>query len=119
MADLEQMLVELEREGGEALVAGRGGEYYREHLAADALMAFPFGVMSRDDAIAAMESAQPWSTFEIKEPRVVALTEDCGVVVYLAAARRAGDEPYSAVISSTFVRRGGAWKLAFHHQAPA
>ncbi len=119
MTEFEQELVELEREGWEALTSARGGEYYREHLADDALMAFPFGVMTRDAAIEAMESAPPWSTFEIEDPQVVALTEDSGVVVYRATAQRAGQEPYSAVISSTFVRRDGAWKLAFHQQTPA
>ena len=112
-------LVELEREGWEALSSGRGGEYYREHLADTALMAFSFGVMTRDQAIAAMESAPPWASFEMKDPRVVELTEDSGVVVYAVEARREGQEPYSAVVSSTFVRQDGAWKLAFHQQTPA
>jgi hypothetical protein len=112
-------LVELEREGWEALSSGRGGEYYREHLADNALMAFTFGVMTRDEAIAAMEAAPPWGSFELKDPRVVELTEDSGVVVYAVEARREGQEPYSAVVSSTFVRQDGAWKLAFHQQTPA
>lgn len=119
MDGLEQELVELEREGWEALAAGRGAEYYREHLADNALMAFPFGVMSRDAAIDAMAAAPPWSTFSIDDAQVVALTDDSGVVVYRATAQRAGQQPYSAVISSTFVRRDGAWKLAFHQQTPA
>ena len=112
-------LIDVEREGWEALSSGRGGAYYREHLADNALMAFPFGVMTRDEAIAAMESAPPWASFELKDPRVVELTEDSGVVVYAVEARREGQEPYSAVVSSTFVRRDGVWKLAFHQQTPA
>ena len=119
MADCEHELVALEREGWEALAAGRGAEYYREHLSDDALMAFSFGVMSREAAIEAMRSAPPWSTFEIREAQVVQLTPDSGVVVYRATARRAGQDPYHAVISSAFVRRDGAWKLAFHQQTPA
>jgi len=112
-------LVALERQGWQALSDGRGGEYYRVNLAEDALMAFPFGLMGRDDAIAAMEQAPPWATFELVDPRVVELTEDSAVVVYLANAQRAGQEPYSATISSTFVRRDGRWLLAFHQQTPA
>jgi hypothetical protein len=112
-------LVALERQGWQALADGRGGDYYRVSLADDALMALPFGVMGRDDAIAAMEQAPPWSTFELVDPRVVELTEDSAVVVYRANAQRAGQEPYSAMISSTFVRRDGRWLLAFHQQAPA
>ena len=112
-------LVGLERQGWQALSDGHGGDYYRLNLAEDAVMAFPFGVMGRDDAIAAMEQAPPWATFELVDPRVVELTENSAVVVYRANARRTGQEPYSAVISSTFVRRGGRWLLAFHQQSPA
>lgn len=115
---LEDELVEAEREGWTALSRGRGGSYYREHLTDNALMAFAFGVLSRDETIEAMESAAPWSRFEMSDPRVVALTQDSGVVVYSVVAQREGQEPYSAVVSSTFVREDGTWKLAFHQQTP-
>jgi hypothetical protein len=115
---LAERLIRLEREGWEALVAGRGGEYYREHLTAGALMAFPFGVMTRDAAIEGMESAPPWDRFEIQDPQVVELSANSGVVVYSVVAQRPGEEPYSAVISSTFVRDAEGWKLAFHQQSP-
>lgn len=111
-------LVALEREGWQALAEGRGGAYYRDNLADDALMAFSFGVLGRGAAIEAMEQAPPWATFELVDPRVVELTDGSGVVVYRANAQRAGEEPYSAVISSTFVRRDGRWLLAFHQQTP-
>jgi hypothetical protein len=81
-------------------------------------MAFSFGVLDRQPAIAAMAQAPPWPTFELVEPRVVELTDDSGVVVYRANAQRAGQEPYSAVISSAFARRNGRWQLAFHQQTP-
>ncbi len=115
---LEERLVEAEREGWTALCTADGAAYYREHLTDDALMAFSFGVLTRDQAIDGIESAPPWSSFEMDDPRVLALSEDIGVVVYKVAARRAGQKPYSAVIGSTFVRRGGQWKLAFHQQTP-
>ena len=82
-------------------------------------MAFSFGVVTRDEAIAAMEAAPPWARFELSDPRVVALTEESGVLVYRVVAQRVGEDPYSAVISSTYVCRDGAWKLAFHQQTPA
>jgi hypothetical protein len=116
--DLQETLIEVEREGWTALTTAEGGAYYRAHLAANALMAFPFGVIDREQAIEAMESAPPWAEFEMRDPRVVALTGASGVVVYSVVARRAGEEPYSAVVSSTFVREGGGWKLAFHQQTP-
>jgi hypothetical protein len=116
--DLEETLIAAEREGWTALTTADGAAHYREHLAAGALMAFPFGVIDRAQAIEAMEAAPPWAEFEMRDPRVVALTDASGVVVYSVVARRAGEEPYRAIVSSTFVREDGAWKLAFHQQTP-
>jgi hypothetical protein len=117
MGQAEQ-LIALERRGWEALVSGNGGAYYREHLTANALMAFPFGVLDRETTIQAMESAPPWERFELRDPQVVELGADSGVVVYHVVAQRPAEEPYSAVVSSTFVRDGDDWKLAFHPQSP-
>ena len=47
MSDLEHELINAERAGWEALATGRAGEHYRQHLAANAIMALPFGVMTR------------------------------------------------------------------------
>jgi hypothetical protein len=115
--DLAQQLIALEREGWEALVAGNGGAYYREHLSANAMMAFPFGVLDRDAALEAIGSAPPWERFEMRDPRVVQLSANSGIVVYSVTAQRPGQEPYSAVISSTFVNDAQGWKLAFHQQS--
>jgi hypothetical protein len=59
----EQELIDLERRGWQALSTPDGAAYYRGHLADDALMAFPFGVMDKDQALAGIEDAEPWSTF--------------------------------------------------------
>jgi hypothetical protein len=114
----EDELIELEREGWRALSSGAGRAYYRKRLTDNALVAFSFGVLTREATIEAIESAPPWSSFEMKDPRVVALNQDSGVVVYAVVAQREGETPYSAVISSTFVREDGAWRLAFHQQTP-
>ena len=118
MSTLETELLRTEREGWAALSAGKGGSYYRSHLTDDALMVLPIGVMDHDTAISAMESAPPWSSFEITDHRAVALTPDSGVLTYRVTARRDGQPPYEALIGSTFVRRGGSWQLAFHQQTP-
>jgi len=110
-------LIRVERRGWEALCSDEAPSYYQQHLTDDALMAFPFGVMEREEALSAMAAAQPWSRFEIEHPRVVALGPDCGVVVYSVTAQREGNEPFSAIVSSTFVRHGDDWKLAFHQQS--
>jgi hypothetical protein len=81
-------------------------------------MAFPSGTLTREDAFEAMEAARPWARFEIRDPHVVELGHGSGVVVYSVLAWRRGDEPYAAVVSSTFVRDHDGWKLAFHQQSP-
>ena len=114
---LAQELIEVERRGWEALCSDDAVTYYGQHLVEDALMAFPFGLMDREEALSAMEATQPWSRYDMKEPRVIALSPDCGVVVYAVTAQREGQDPFSAVMSSTFVRRDGEWRLAFHQQS--
>ena len=124
---LAERLVALEHEGwapsSQVTVAvlpraSHGGRYYRERLTDDAQMAFPFGVLPREATIEAMESAPPWERYEITDPHVVALSDESGIVVYEVVAQRPGEEPYSAVVSTTFVRDGEAWKVAFHQQSP-
>jgi hypothetical protein len=110
-------LIQTERRGWEALCSADAEAYYRQHMTEDALMAFPFGVMEREEALTAIAGADPWSSYEIRDPRVIPLGPDSGVVVYSVTARREGQDPFSAVLSSTFVRRGGGWKLAFHQQS--
>jgi hypothetical protein len=111
-------LLDAERQGWQALTSAEGPSYYREHLADHAVMVFSSGVMSRADALEAMASAPPWSSFEILDPQVVELTPDSGVLVYRAAAQRADQPVYKAMITSVFVRAAGVWKLAVHHQTP-
>jgi hypothetical protein len=115
---LQENLVAVERQGWEALRSGTAGDYYRKHLTPDAVMAFPFGVLAREQCIEAMESAPPWTAYDMQDPQVITLTADCGIVVYRVVAERSGQEPYKATISSTFVRRSGTWQLAFHQQSP-
>jgi hypothetical protein len=110
-------LIELERQGWEKLCTEGGADYYRELLAEDALLVFPFGVMTRDEAIDSMAAATPWSSFEMKDARVISLTPDTGVVVYSVVAQREGQDEFRAVLSSTFVRRDGRWRQTFHQQS--
>ena len=112
-------LVDLERLGWEALSSGDGRRYYGEHLTDDAVMAFPFVVLDRHQALEAMESAPPWSTYDMQDPRIITLTTDSGIVVYRVVAQRPGQPPYTAIVSSAFVCRAGTWQLAFHQQSPA
>lgn len=114
----DEEFLALEREGWNGLSSSRGAGYYRGHRSEDALMAFPFGVVDRTQAIDAIASAQPWSRHEITSPRVVRFGEDATVVVYSVSAQREGEPTFNAVVSSTFVCRGSDWQLASTSSRP-
>lgn len=114
-------VLELERRGWEALSSG--GEaavaFYDEVLAPEVLMLLPGGlrITDRAEALRSMGGA-PWDSYALSDERVAELTGTCAVVSYRAAARR-GDVDYEALVSSTYVLDGAAWRLAVHQQTPA
>lgn len=64
-----------------------------------------------------LRAAAPRSSFAIEDPQVVWLGADGAVIVYGVVAERDG-AAYSALVSSAYARRGGAWRLALHQQTP-
>lgn len=113
-------LVELERRGWEALsTAGEAGRrFYAGILREDAVMLFPGGMrVDGRERILQSIGSQPWETFQLEDPRVVSLTENVAtVLLYRVSAQRQGNEPYVALISSTYVRDRD-WKLVVHQQS--
>ena len=81
-------------------------------------MLLPGGMVidSRAEVINSMRGA-PWTSFELSDERVVDLGASSAVVAYRATARR-GDDEYTALFTSTYVRDGDAWRLALHQQTP-
>ena len=116
--DLEKQLLSTELEGWQSLATGRAAEHYQERLASNAVMAFPFGTLTRQQALEAMEAAPPWSSFQLSDPQVMEIGSDAGALVYTVQAQRTGAPPYAAIVSSTFLRQDGHWLLAFHQQTP-
>jgi len=116
--NLLKTLVSLEEQGWQALSQGTGADFYRRNLADHALMVFPFGVLAREQSIETMKAAPPWASFRIEDPRVVGLTDDSAILTYRATAQRAGQEPYSALLTTVFVKQDGTWRTAFHQQTP-
>lgn len=117
----EDDLVRLEDEGWRAL--STSGEAAREFYAASlddtVVMLLPGGLVL-DDRAAILEamSGQPWESYELHDAQAFRPGPDTGVVTYRAFARRAGAEPYSALMSSVYVRRADGWKLVLHQQTP-
>ncbi len=114
-------LLQLEHEGWEALSTSgnAAGRFYTENLAVDVLMLLPGGMIldDRDEVIEAMRGS-PWTSFALSDERVLELAEGSAVVAYRATAQREGDEPYTALFNSTYVREDSVWRLAVHQQTP-
>jgi hypothetical protein len=90
---------------------------YRRHLAEEALMVLPDGVLDRDACIAAIEASPGWDELEISDARTLALADDAAVLTYSWRSRR-GETSYTALMSSVYARRDGAWRLVLHQQTP-
>lgn len=115
-------LIELEEQGWQALSSDgdAGRRFYSDVLRDDAIMLFPGGLLLAGKAeILDSLAAQPWQSFQIEDAQVRSLGETAGVVVYRVTAQRAGSAPYVALISSTYARSAGEWKLVVHQQTPA
>lgn len=116
-----QELIELEEQGWQALSSdGNAAQtFYDAVLHDDAVMFFPGGMrLEGKQLILESLAAQPWKTYQIEAPRILSLSEKAALLAYKVRAQREGDEPYEALIGSTYTQVGGQWKLIFHQQTP-
>jgi hypothetical protein len=112
---LEQDLLQLEK--GFWL---QGADYYRAHVDGDCLLAFTemTGIHSNEEIAAMNPGAGAWRAAELDPKGCISLGDDAAVITYEVSAARSAGEPYRAVVSSGYVRRGEEWKMAFHQQTP-
>ena len=109
----------LERRGWDALSGPDGAEFYREVMADDGVMVFPGAVLDKAATLRAMASVTPWSTFDLKDVRVLVPTASAAIVTYEATAQRDASPAYRALMTSVYARTGGAWRLVLHQQTPS
>lgn len=116
---LETQLLEVEKR-----LWRNDAELYRDNLTDEALLVFPeTGVITRDVAVDAIlvENAEGrrWAEVNFEGVRSAQLTEDVALLTYRVTARWEHEAlEYPALASSVYVKRDGAWKLAFHQQSP-
>ncbi|MGB3610807.1 MAG: DUF4440 domain-containing protein [Cellvibrio sp.] len=94
-------------------------EYYEQYLATEACMIFPepVGIMHREDVVDSIHSGSRWSKVTFTEQQQLEPTSDTRVLIYAATADRGGPHSaYSALCSSTYIRRNGEWQLIAHQQ---
>ena len=96
-----------------------GKDYYLQHVDRDCLLAFKdmAGVHGREE-IAEMTGQNRWKAIEIEDKGFVAPTPDTAILTYEAHGTRASGETYDALVSTSYVRRDGEWKMSFHQQTP-
>lgn len=114
-------LIDLEEQGWQALSSGReiGQGFYNSVLHENAIMLFPEGLrIEGKEKILQSLAAQPWQSYEMEDTRQIPLCDTAAAVLYRVTAQRAGQETYHALISSTYIREDGAWKLILHQQTP-
>jgi len=113
-------LLDLEHRGWASLCDSTGADYYGRIMTTDGVMVLAHGqVLDRQAVIVSLEAAPPWRTYDISDERLVVLGDDDAVLVYTGRGYREGDEPeFTALMSSVYTRRDGAWRLALYQQTP-
>jgi hypothetical protein len=114
-------LLDLERAAWEALCTSGDAatKYYEDRLAHEVLMLFPgpMVISDRRQVVSSMQDAD-WSSYDMRDERVLPLGDGAAVLAYEVVARRPGAPDYHALLNSTYVREDGGWKLALHQQTP-
>ncbi|HEY9735738.1 MAG TPA: nuclear transport factor 2 family protein, partial [Trichocoleus sp.] len=102
--DLQETLMALEKAFWQASAEGRG-DLIRSYLTEDALTVGVFGMLNRETTAAIAQDQPPFVFWRIdSDPRCLQLTSDSAVVIYQASAQRQGQAPFTALMSSTYVK---------------
>jgi hypothetical protein len=98
--------------------------FYENNLTEDCLLVFTeTGVISRDIAVEAIrkenEEGRRWAEVYFDDIRKLMPVDGVALLTYRVKARWEGEEStITALASSLYVKRDGAWKLTFHQQTP-
>lgn len=100
-----------------------GKEHFLDHVDDHCLLAFPqagemHGVHSRAEVAATATVSNRWRDLMMKDRHLLHGAENLAIISYRAEVTRADGEPYTALVSSAYVRRPDGWKLAFHQHSP-
>ncbi|WP_308799997.1 nuclear transport factor 2 family protein [Agromyces silvae] len=113
-------LLELEHAGWQALCEGRGGAYYRRVMSEDGTMILVNGMtLDREASAEALDAAESWDSYEIRDPRVLSLGPDAALLIYAGSASRKGQPPFTAIMTSAYRREHGELRLAAYQQTAA
>ncbi|THJ68489.1 nuclear transport factor 2 family protein [Arthrobacter echini] len=112
-------LVALERAGWDALCASTGGGFYGDLMLSEGLMVLVNGaVLNRDAVVASLDQAPAWDRYELSDERLVPIGPGAAALVYGAEAYRGDEDPFEALMVSTYVLVDGSPRLALYQQTP-
>lgn len=96
-----------------------GSKFYENSMASVARMVFPspVGILEGDQIVEGLREGPRWNSVDFENVSEAHLG-DAAVLAYQATGKRNGDDPYSALCSSVYVRRNGNWVLLAHQQTP-
>lgn len=117
--DIEELLL-LERQGWDSLCNGTGADFYGQVMTDESAMILAHGlVLDREQVVASLDDAPAWRTYEITDERLFDLGDSSVVLVYRGTAWRESSDPeFLAWMASTYVERGGSWRMVCYQQTP-
>jgi hypothetical protein len=116
---LLQELEALERAGWDALCTGEGAAFYGDLMTDNGVMVLAHGqAMGRDEVVSSLADAPAWDRYELIDLTVVPTGRDSATLVYRATAQRGDAPPFTALMTSTYARRDGRWRLTVYTQTP-
>lgn len=116
-ASLDELL-ELEHAGWRSLCDGTGSGFYGRTMTEEGRMVLATGItMTRSEVVESLSSAPTWDDHCIEDAVLVEISDTVASLVYVGTAHR-GDEDFSAVMTSTYVRAVDGWRLAVYQQTP-
>jgi len=94
--------------------------FYRQNLDAVCVTAFTemAGAFTKDEIAGMIEDADRWRDLDLDVKACLEPVPGVAFLTYQVRATRKSGEPYAAVVSSGYVKRDGAWRMALHHQTP-
>ena len=95
-----------------------GPLFYDAHLAPEATMLFPTGLLRREQIDASVAETPRWQQVRIDDPYIAWPSPTVAVLTYRAAASRPGTPGYAAQVTSVYMLKADGWQLAFHQQLP-
>lgn len=112
-----ESLLELEMQGWDALCSSTGGDFYGRVMTPEGLMLLVNGmVLDRATITATLNEAPAWRSYTLTEEKLIPIGADAAALVYRAVAVRDGEEPFEALMASTYILERGDLRLALYQQ---